>query len=250
MRRDRGCGRIGGGRHPLERHQLPGGAACAVRRRRSRGRVAPAPGARRARVERGARRRRHDAGRHRDGRRHRGPGPDRRAARSTSRATYKGTPVDVETDPELYQRGRRGVPRRLARGPRRQRRDPVESSTPSADRDHLGRAAPLDRRHRVAALAAADGQHRSPRGSARLRELCDDLRATATENGIGDLRRRPVASSASAAGRSRYLASLFHPDTPNDTAPSAIQRRRATARPADQPPRAELIATTGFRWAE
>ena len=34
---------------------------------------------------------------------------------------YRGTPVDVDTDPELYRMVRGGLPRRLARGPRRDR---------------------------------------------------------------------------------------------------------------------------------
>ena len=37
------------------------------------------------------------------------------------KGAYKGTPVDVETDPALYRRDRGDVPGRLARGPRPRR---------------------------------------------------------------------------------------------------------------------------------
>ena len=41
-------------------------------------------------------------------------------------------------------------------------------------------------------------------------------------------------------GQIQYLASIFHPDTPNDTAPERLQRPRAGDRPgaADEPARA------------
>ena len=38
---------------------------------------------------------------------------------------YKGTPVDVDHRPRALRQADRGLPRRLARGPRRHRRDPA-----------------------------------------------------------------------------------------------------------------------------
>ena len=43
-------------------------------------------------------------------------------------------------------------------------------------------------------------------------------------------------------GQIQYLASLFHPDAPNDVAPRAIQRARATGGPSAQPARARSFA--------
>ena len=100
-------------------------------------------------------------------RRHAGLGrrADRRRSSSTGavdsidfKGAYNGTPVDAETDPALLPAHRRGVPGRLARGPRP--RDPrgARGAAPVRGPDHLGRADPLGRRHPRAAGAAADGQ--------------------------------------------------------------------------------------------
>ena len=47
-------------------------------------------------------------------------------------------------------------------------------------------------------------------------------------------------------GQIQYLASLFHPDTPNDAAPRGYNEADP-AGPADQPAGAAL-SPTGFRW--
>ena len=49
-------------------------------------------------------------------------------------------------------------------------------------------------------------------------------------------------------GHIQYLASIFHPDTPNDVAPSAYNTARHRARPPDQPAGAADVARLGFRW--
>ncbi len=80
-----------------------------------------------------------------------------------------------------------------------------------------------------------------------LRELfaaydhCDDARASA-----------PTAAASGSSGPGRghiqYLASVFHPDTPNDVAPSGYNtdrhRARATRRARCEP----ATSATGFRW--
>ena len=50
-------------------------------------------------------------------------------------------------------------------------------------------------------------------------------------------------------GHIQYLASLFHPDTPNDTAPSAYNRFPPEPGLPDSPLEPRL-APTGFRWAD
>ena len=70
---------------------------------------------------------------------------------------YRGTPVDVETDPEPLRRGRRGVPRGLPRGPRHQRGDAAGARAAHGPGD-LGRAAPLARRHRGPRVRAEGDQ--------------------------------------------------------------------------------------------
>ncbi len=48
-------------------------------------------------------------------------------------------------------------------------------------------------------------------------------------------------------GQIQYLASIFHPDTPNDVAPTRLQPDRPAAGPAREP-RSSRVGATGFRW--
>ena len=103
---------------------------------------------------------------------------------------YKGTPVDVDTDPELYRDAGRVVPGRLARGPGpRRRRRPRRCSSPTGPH-HLGRADPLGRRHRGAAVPAEDGEHQA----VALRPAGGSVRRLRLLRGAGHrrLRRRAV----------------------------------------------------------
>ncbi len=61
-----------------------------------------------------------------------------------------------------------------------------------------------------------------------------------------------VASSSSGAGRgqAQYLASLFHPDTPNDLAPVGYNDERPAVGAAVQPPAAPATDPIGFRWSD
>ena len=73
---------------------------------------------------------------------------------------YKDTPVDVETDPELYAKLIEAFPGAWLEDP-----DVNEETRPLLDAvaraGHLGRADPLDRRHRGDALGAEDGQRQA-----------------------------------------------------------------------------------------
>ncbi len=74
---------------------------------------------------------------------------------------YKGTPVDVDTDPELYAKLIAAFPDAWLEDP-----DVTEETRPLLEpglrAGHLGRADPLDRRHRGdAVVAAADGQRQA-----------------------------------------------------------------------------------------
>ena len=51
-------------------------------------------------------------------------------------------------------------------------------------------------------------------------------------------------------GHIQYLASLFHPDSPNDVAPRRVQRAGAAARAAEQPAPPRAPEDRGFRWRE
>ena len=128
---------------------------------------------------------------------------------------YRGTPVDVETDPELYARRRRGVPRRLPRGPRPERRDPRGAR---AHDDRITWDATL---HSLADIEA-DGAEGDQLQAVALRLAAGAARrSTSTARRTGS----PIygggqGESGVGRGQIQYLASLFHPDTPNDVAPS------------------------------
>jgi hypothetical protein len=47
-------------------------------------------------------------------------------------------------------------------------------------------------------------------------------------------------------GQIQYLASLFHPDSPNDTAPAAYNAKPAAGLPTS--PMEPQLEATGFRW--
>ena len=61
----------------------------------------------------------------------------------------------------------------------------------------------------------------------------------------------PTAAGSSSSGPGRghiqYLASLFHPDTPNDVAPTGFNLSDPPAG-LPEPPLEPQIAETGFRW--
>ena len=156
------------------------------------------------------------------------------------KGAYKGTPVDVDTDPALLPPHRRGAPGRLARGPRPHRPRGRRRARAAPRPHHLGRADPLRRRHRGARVPAARRSTSSRRASARSRR-CSPATTTATRTG----------SRCTAAGRSelgvgrgqiQLLASLFHPDGVNDIAPVGLRLGRVPPRPRAEPAGSETRA--------
>ena len=141
---------------------------------------------------------------------------------------------------------RRGVPRRVDRGPDARRRRPTRCSSPHRDRITWDAQHPQRRRHRGAAVPAADGERqavalrRPARAVRRLRLLRRSTASACTAAGS--------SSSGPGRGQIQYLASLFHPDTPNDVAPGGYNdaRRRPPGLPGE--PAAGAAAPTGFRW--
>ena len=182
-----------------------------------------------------------------------GRGADRRDRRARPRPgarpqgpSTRGTPVDVETDPELYRAVAEAFPDAYLEDPdvNDETREVLE---PPRRPGHLGRAAALARR-RQGARAARRRSTRSRRDSARCEELLADLRALRRER-HRDLRRRPGRARGAAAARSSTWPRCFTP-TPRTTSrrPATTTRRCPTGcRPARW---TRSPSETGFRWAE
>ena len=156
---------------------------------------------------------------------------------------YKGTVVDQPPDPELYGAWSEAFPDAWIEDPELTRGDAARPR--AAPRPHhLGRADPLDRRHRGAAVPAADGERQAlalRRAARAVRRLRLARRARHRR-----VRRRPVRARARAAARS-------------STSPRSSTRTRRTTwrRPASTSPtrrracpraRWPQIGETGFRW--
>ncbi len=157
---------------------------------------------------------------------------------------YRGTPVDVETDPELYRAVAEAFPDAYLEDP-----DLNEATRPvlAPHMDRVTWDAPL---HSVADIDRLERKPRAinskPSRFGSLQELmsvyeyCEREGIKVYGGGQGEL----------GVGRQQiqYLASLFHPDTPNDVAPSgyndpSVPDGLATS-PLEPGP-----ARAGFRWA-
>ncbi len=156
---------------------------------------------------------------------------------------YKGTPVDVETDPELYRRVAEAFPDAYLEDP-----DLNDETRPVLEphADRITWDAPLHSLADVEELARK-AINSKPSRFGSLRELlsiydyCEREGIAIYGGGQGEI--------GPGRGQIQYLASLFHPDTPNDVAPSgyndpSVPDGLATS-PMDPVP-----SDTGFRWAE
>jgi len=156
---------------------------------------------------------------------------------------YKGTPVDVETDPELYAKLFAAFPEAWIEDP------DVNDETRSLlepIRDRLTWDAPI---HLIADIEALPWEPKmvniKPSRVGGLKELCDTYDYCA-EHGIGAY---GGGQWELGVGREQIqvLASLFHPDTPNDTAPRGYNEAEPPAGLPVSPLQPRLTAT-GFRW--
>jgi L-alanine-DL-glutamate epimerase-like enolase superfamily enzyme len=156
---------------------------------------------------------------------------------------YRGTPVDVETDPELYRAVAEAFPEAYLEDP-----DLNDETRPvlEPDDDRITWDANLHSLDDVRANARKAINSKPSRfGSLEellsVYEYCDANGFAIYGGGQGEL--------SVGRGQIQYLASLFHPDTPNDTAPSGYND---PAVPDGMPssPMDPAPSATGFRWAE
>ena len=156
---------------------------------------------------------------------------------------YSGTPVDVETDPELYAAVAEAFPDAYIEDP------DINDETRELLEPHADRVtwdAPL---HSLADVkeVARKAINSKPSRFGSLRELleiyehCEREGIAVYGGGQGEVE--------CGRGQIQYLASLFHPNTPNDIAPAGYNDPSV---PSGMPtsPMDPAQSEVGFRWAE
>jgi hypothetical protein len=158
---------------------------------------------------------------------------------------YKGTVVDVETDPELYAKLIEAFPDAWLEDP-----DVNEETRPILEpvRDRITWDAPI---HSIADIEALPWAPKmvnvKPSRIGGLRDLCETYDYCA-ERGIGAYGGGQWELGVG-RGQIQVLASLFHPDTPNDTAPRGYNEAEPVAGLPVSPLEPRLMPI-GFRWDE
>jgi L-alanine-DL-glutamate epimerase-like enolase superfamily enzyme len=156
---------------------------------------------------------------------------------------YKGTVVDQPPDPALYARVVEAFPEAWIEDPALR---PEIDALLEPHRDRITWDAPI---HSIADIEALPFPPRivnlKPSRLGGLRSLCDAYDYCA-ERGIGAYGGGQFELGPG-RGHIQYLASLFHPDTPNDVAPGGYNLADP---PAGLPssPLAPAPSATGFRW--
>ncbi|MGN6586362.1 MAG: hypothetical protein ACTHKT_02665 [Solirubrobacterales bacterium] len=159
---------------------------------------------------------------------------------------YKGTPVDVETDPELYRKVIEAFPEAWLEDP-----DVNEETRPLLDpvSERVTWDAPI---HSIADIEAMPWSppktvNVKPSRFGPIRNLfaaydyCEERGIGAYGGGQTEL--------GQGRGQIQYLASIFHPDTPNDVAPSGYNDPQQATKPGlPSSPLEPAIEETGFRW--
>jgi L-alanine-DL-glutamate epimerase-like enolase superfamily enzyme len=156
---------------------------------------------------------------------------------------YKGTPVDVGTDPVLYERVIAAFPDAWIEDPAI---DEVTEPLLADVHDRITWDAVIHGVEEIEALPFPPKMvNVKPSRAGGLRELCEVYDYCA-ERGIrmyggGQFELGP------GRGHIQYLASLFHPDTPNDVSPAGFH---APDPPAGLPvsPLPPVPSPVGFRW--
>jgi hypothetical protein len=160
------------------------------------------------------------------------------------KSLYRGTVVDQPPDPVLYERVVNAFPAAWIEDP-----DVVTPETAAILADHHDRItwdAPI---HSIADIEALPFPPRmvnlKPSRIGGLPKLCDTYDYCA-EHGIGAYSGGQFELGPG-RGQAQYLASLFHPDTPNDLAPVPFNQNDP---PAGLPvsPLPPAPAPVGFRW--
>ena len=162
------------------------------------------------------------------------------------KGAYKGTAVDVADRPGPLPPHRRGVPRRVAGGPRpRRRRRRAPRSRPYEDR--ITWDAPI---HSIDDILARRVLPRTvnlkPSRFGSVSALFDAYDFCA-ERGMGAYGGGQYELGPG-RGQIQYLAALFHPDAPNDIAPAGYDDARPRARacpPSPLEPELEPPASAG-----
>ncbi len=156
---------------------------------------------------------------------------------------YKGTPVDVETDPELYAKLIEAFPDAWFEDP-----DVTEETKPILDpvSERVTWDAPI---HSIADIEDRPWTPKmvniKPSRVGGLRDLCETY-DYCDEHGIGAYGGGQWELGVG-RGQIQVLASLFHPDTPNDTAPRGYNE--ADPEPGlPTSPMEPALSPTGFRW--
>ena len=158
---------------------------------------------------------------------------------------YKGTPVDVDTDPELYLKLIQAFPNAWLEDP-----DVNDETRPVLDpvADRVTWDAPI---HSVADIQSQPWPPKmvniKPSRFGPLHELFAAYDYT-DENGIGAYGGGQWELGPG-RGQIQYLASIFHPDTPNDVAPSGYNTA-GTEPGLPSSPLEPMPTPTGFRWGE
>jgi hypothetical protein len=157
---------------------------------------------------------------------------------------YRGTVVDQPPDPVLYQRVVEAFPEAWIEDP--DVSTPATAEVLSAHHDRITWDAPI---HSIADIEALPFPPRmvniKPSRIGGLPSLCATYDYCA-EHGIGAYGGGQFELGPG-RGQAQYLASLFHPDTPNDLAPSAYNENQpALGLPSSPLPPAP--SETGFRW--
>ncbi len=160
---------------------------------------------------------------------------------------YRGTPVDVETDPVLYKKVIETFPDAWIEDP------DVNDETRPILEPIAGRItwdAPI---HSVADIESLEWKPRviniKPSRFGPLSNLFEGYDYCEAE-GIGAY---GGGQSELGVGRGhiQYLASVFHPDTPNDVAPSGFNNPEVSSKPGlPTSPLDPAPSRTGFRWGE
>jgi hypothetical protein len=159
---------------------------------------------------------------------------------------YKGTPVDVITDPELYAKLIEAFPEAWLEDP-----DVTEETRPLLDpvSERVTWDAPI---HSIADIEAMPWSppktvNVKPSRFGPIRNLfaaydyCEERGIGAYGGGQTEL--------GQGRGQIQYLASIFHPDTPNDVAPGGFNDPAQATKPGlPTSPLEPAIAPVGFRW--